>query len=383
MSKTVLRVVHLSFSLDPGRRDGETLLREWPTLVNVATAVARAGVDVTVVQASHRRETVYRNGIPFHFVDDDRGTPLRLPFGLRWQRQPTNVFDAVAAAAPAVVHVHGFHYPLVIRRLARRLRGVPILLQDHKTHPMSWPRRVVWRWTSRRLAGVAVTGRGQATALIDAGMLRRTIQVFDILEGSTPFTIGDREEARRRTGISGTPAFLWTGHLNANKDPLTVLDAFAAAAPRLPDARLWCCFAQAPLLEDVRRRIAADPRLQHRVTLLGFRPYGEMEHYFRAADFFVQISGFEGSGYSVIEALACGATPLVSDIAPFRRIVGDAGSLTPVGDAPALADAMIAWAERDCAALRQAARRRFDEELSFERIGLDLRAAYERLVDRR
>jgi glycosyltransferase involved in cell wall biosynthesis len=216
--------------------------------------------------------------------------------------------------------------------------------------------------------------------LIAEGSLRPDLPVFEILEGSTEFTPGDREAARRQTGITGTPALLWTGRLDANKDPLTVLDAFALAAPRLPDARLWCCFGQAPLLDEVQRRVASDPLLKERVTLLGFRPHDELVQHFRAADFFVQLSHREGSGYSVIEALACGTTPLVSDIAALRRIVGDAGSLTPVGDAKALAAAMMDWATRDQATLRREARRQFDDQLTFARLGRDLRLAYETLA---
>jgi glycosyltransferase involved in cell wall biosynthesis len=82
----------------------------------------------------------------------------------------------------------------------------------------------------------------------------------------------------------------------------------------------------------------------------------------------------------VLEALACGATPLVTDIPSLRRIVGDAGSLTPVGDAGALAGAMVAWAGRDRGALRRAARERFRRHLAFDVIGRELRDAYETLA---
>jgi glycosyltransferase involved in cell wall biosynthesis len=105
-----------------------------------------------------------------------------------------------------------------------------------------------------------------------------------------------------------------------------------------------------------------------------------MEARYRSADFFVQTSHREGSGYSLIEAMACGTTPLVTDIPPSRRIVGKSGSLTPVGNAHALGQAMIGWASRDRRLLRTAARAHFERELTFEVIGRDLRAAYERLA---
>src|SRR4051812_29978286 len=112
-----------------------------------------------------------------------------------------------------------------------------------------------------------------------------------------------------------------------------MLDAFERAAPELPDARLWCRYGDAPLLEDVERRIASSPVLRERVTLLGRCTHAEMEAHYRAADLFVQPSHQEGCSYSTIEALACGVIPLVSDIPSNRRLVGGAGALVPVGDA--------------------------------------------------
>ena len=38
-----------------------------------------------------------------------------------------------------------------------------------------------------------------------------------------------REQAREMTGVTGSPALLWVGRLNANKDPLTVLDGLVDA----------------------------------------------------------------------------------------------------------------------------------------------------------
>jgi glycosyltransferase involved in cell wall biosynthesis len=116
-------------------------------------------------------------------------------------------------------------------------------------------------------------------------------------------------------------------------------------------------------------------------VLLGTRTHDEMTLLYRAADFYVQTSHREGSGYSLLEAMACGTPPIVTDIPPTRFIVDDAGSLTPVGDAPAMAEALLAWAGRDRSLLRLGARARFDAALTFDVIGRQLRGAYESLVE--
>jgi glycosyltransferase involved in cell wall biosynthesis len=371
-----VRTVQVSFHCDAQQRDAETLLHAWPTLAGVAAAVARAGGDVTVVQAAAIRQTVQRDGVTYHFVDDARGMPRRLPGGIPVIRRPGRIIDCVASLSPDVVHVQGFATPVAVWQLMRALPGVPVLVQDHASSPPSGMRRLAWRASYRSVAAAAFTVRAQADAFLRAGVLPSTIPIFEVLESSSAFTPGDQGGARRATGLFGDPCLLWTGHLDSNKDPLAALQAFRIAAPSLRDARLWCCFGRAPLLDAVRQRIDESPVLRKRVTLLGPRPHEEMEAHFRAADFFVQTSHREGCGYSILEALACGTPPLVTDIPSSRRLVGNAGSLTPVGDAPALANAMVAWAGRDPVQRRRDTRQWFEQSLSFDRVGAALCDAY-------
>jgi glycosyltransferase involved in cell wall biosynthesis len=210
--------------------------------------------------------------------------------------------------------------------------------------------------------------------------------VHEVLEASTTFAPGDRTMARQATGMSGDPCVLWAGRLDANKDPLVALAAFERAAAAVPNARLWCCWGKAPLLDAVRQRVARSRVLRERVTLVGPRPHEEVELRLRAADYFVQTSHREGSGYALLESLACGTPALVTDIPASRRIVGDtacgAGSLTPVGDADALARALVHWSAGNRAAQRCAARARFEQALTFEVVGRELRAAYEAVAAR-
>src|SRR6185437_6621870 len=129
---------------------------------------------------------------------------------------------------------------------------------------------------------------------------------FAIPESSSRFTPGDRARARALTGLSGDPCVLWVGRLTRGKDPLTVLEGIALAASRLPGLRLWCAFGAAPMLVEVRARIADDPRLAGRVHLLGEAPHARIETLLQAADLYVSGSRVEGSGYAALEAIACG-----------------------------------------------------------------------------
>jgi glycosyltransferase involved in cell wall biosynthesis len=179
--------------------------------------------------------------------------------------------------------------------------------------------------------------------------------------------------------VHGDPAVLWVGHLNRNKDPLTVLAGVAAAVRSLPALQLWCCFGSAPLLGEVQERIENDPQLRGRVHLLGKRPHAHIEQLMRAADIFVLGSHNEGSGCSVIEALACGLPPVVSDIPSFRALTGggQVGALWRCGDADGMCHALLSVAARPREAMRAAIRLHFDAELSFQAVARKLLSAYE------
>ncbi|MES2178532.1 MAG: glycosyltransferase family 4 protein [Gemmatimonadota bacterium] len=359
--------MQLSLFADPQQRDGAALLHAWPLLPAMAAATARAGIDVTVVQTAHRSEMIERDGVPFHFVAGAH-------------REWSRVMDIVSLLRPDVVHVQGLNFPRAMRPLSRAVRGAPIVVQDRGNQlPSGW-RVAAWRWAHGVLAGATFTSRDQAIPWKNARILREKLPIFEVLSGSSDFAVGDRDTARQLTGMFGDPCLFWCGRLDANKDPMMMLSAVEHAVKALPGLQLWCCFGEAPLLEQVQARIASSTLLKDRVTLLGTRPRDEIELRARSADFFVQTSHREGGSLALLEAIAAGATPLVTDIPSARRIVGDAGSLTPVGDAPALGNAIIQWASRDKAALRVVVRARFDDALTYDAIGRQLGDAYAALV---
>lgn len=135
------------------------------------------------------------------------------------------------------------------------------------------------------------------------------------------------------------------------------------------------------MLADVRARIADDPRLAGRVHLLGEVPHVQIETLLRAADLFVSGSRAEGSGYAAMEAIACGVTPVLTDIPAFRALTGNGriGHLWPCGDAKRLADALFLAATGQ--ASPQQVRAHFDATLSFEAVGRLWADAYSQMCD--
>ena len=228
----------------------------------------------------------------------------------------------------------------------------------------------------RSYDAVIFTAAEQARPFFRAGVFRPGLPVHEVPEASTHFSPGDPEAARAAAGVHGRPCLAGVGRLDRNKDPLTVLDGFAAAAPELPDPHLWCLYRSEELLEAVETRIEAEPALRHRVHLLGSRPHDAVETLLQGADALLQGSHREGSGFAVIEALACGAIPVVTDIAPFRRLAGDRGVFWTAGDAASLADALRRLPGRVSTAERDATRGHFDRHLSWDAVGERMAEVY-------
>lgn len=335
---------------------------------DVAEAAQRAGATVTVVQSFHQTAEVHRSGVSYHFVAEP-ALPGRAVGFMPWR-----LAQAVRACSPDVIHIHGLDFPLHTRLVCGL--GIPVLVQDHASWAHLRPRRR--RWGLAKVAGVAFTDTRQAEPFTARGCFPPGTRLFAIAESSGHFSPGDRLAARAETDMHGDPAVLWVGRLDANKDPLTILDAVAAATPYLPGVQLWCCFHEQPLLAQVEARLARDPDLAGRVHLIGQVPHARVETLFRAADFFMLASHRESAGLALIEAMACGAIPIVSDIPSFRSLTADGriGALAPVGDAAAFAAALIDLAGRPRAALHHSAQDHFKRALSFEVVGRALCDAY-------
>lgn len=370
-----MRVVHVNCARDRRRRKGASLLDAWPTLGAVASAVGSAGAGVSVVQSADEDEAFTRDGVSYCFVAEPwlGGSPAA-------GYAPLRVVHAVRALRPQVVHVNGLGFPFHTRALSRL--NVPVLVQDHSDNPGS---RLIAlrRWGLKKVAGFAFTSREQASPFFLNRSIRPGTSLFAIPESSTHFRDGDVDEARRIIGVYGNPVVLWVGHLNENKDPLTILQAFSQAMGRLPDPHLWLCYREAPLLPRVQAKLAADRELASRVHLQGPVPHGTIECYCRAADFFMLGSQRESCGFALVEALACGATPIVSDIPAFRAITGNGavGALCKPAAADAFAGALVALAGAGHEVMRTKAIVHFNSELSFPIIGRKLMAAYAELID--
>ncbi|PPV08249.1 glycosyltransferase [Xanthomonas bromi] len=365
-----LRVAQLNLVPSPDGLSAEQVFAQWPSLADIAEAVASAGVQVSVIQASTLNTRLRRQGVDYRFADLlQRGSA----------RRARTLAALVRETDADVLHVHGLEFAGDARRLARLLPQVPVLLQDHANRPPRWWSRSLWRARYAAAAGIAFTSLELAQPFMRARLFRRCTQLFAIPESSSRFTPGDQLQAREQTHLHGDPCVLWIGHLSPAKDPLCVLDAVAIAARSLPGLRLWCVFDQAPLMEQVQQRLRDDPQLAGCVHLLGKVEHARVQALLRAADLFVSASHTESCGYAALEAYACGCLPLLTALPSFRALSDDGavGALWPVGDASALSDLLLRVCRQRPS--RAQVRAHFDARLSFAAVGQRWAQAYTQL----
>ncbi|HID30223.1 MAG TPA: glycosyltransferase family 1 protein, partial [Desulfobacterales bacterium] len=124
--------------------------------------------------------------------------------------------------------------------------------------------------------------------------------------------------------------------------------------------------------------------LQDQVRITGWRD--DVTFILRGLDFFVLPSLWEGMPFALLEAMRAGLPAIVSDVDGNREavIAGETALLVPPADPSRLADALIYLSEHADMRLRMgaAARRRFEELFTLDRMGRDTRNLYQEIIRR-
>jgi glycosyltransferase-like protein len=236
---------------------------------------------------------------------------------LRWFRRPENrgfdlyhAHDGIGANAlatlrhegliPAFIrtvhHMDDFSDPRLIRRQARSILAADALMVVSGL----WREKLIERFGREAEVG----GNG-----VDASRY-------------SPRADGTEAELKDRFGLGAGPVFLSVGGVEARKNTVRILRAFAEIHRARPDARLVIA-GGASLLDHhtyqaaFGRELTALGEGASAVSLLGPIADPDMPGLYRLASALVFASVKEGFGLCVLEAMASGTPVVVSRIAPF------------------------------------------------------------------
>lgn len=326
--------------------------------IELAAELRRNGDEVVVVGAGskashdpgHDSSTVMA-GRPFRVRANDSVVPLTLS-PLSWGRV------SGALAAVDVVHLHEPLVPLV---------GWKALFVDKPmvaTFHADPPRLVALAYrfaplVGRRLRRAAITAVSETAArVIPASWGPVTVIPNAIDTASYQLPVG---RVDRRVCFLG------------RDEPRKGLDVLLRAWPlvrdRIPDAEL-------------KVMGAARPDARPGVEFLGRVSSGEKKRILASSLVYVAPNtGGESFGIVIAEAMAAGCAVVSSGLAAFSDVLGDAGRLVPVGDAPRLAAVVVELLNAPTAA-RALGQRAMEEARRFDWsvVGGAYRDLYEEVV---
>ena len=97
-------------------------------------------------------------------------------------------------------------------------------------------------------------------------------------------------------------------------------------------------------IEPVKERLKCDIDkldIANWVVFTGYKSGKELVSLYRGAEAYVDPSLYEGFGFQVVEAMACGVPVITSNVTSLPEVVGDAGVLVDPRDVEGLASAMV------------------------------------------
>lgn len=189
---------------------------------------------------------------------------------------------------------------------------------------------------SRHLAGLLGEGMGLTDVAVVPNGVAPVARDWDELQR---LRAGARAGVRAELGIAAdAPILLSLGRLDDQKDHMRIVEALPSVAAEHPSAR-WVWLGEGDLRAPLEHRLGA-LGVRDRVVFAGFRP--DATRFLLAADALVLPSKYEGLALSLLEAIAAGTPVIASDASSNPEVLDPPrrGLCVPVGDAPALAEAM-------------------------------------------
>lgn len=246
-----------------------------------------------------------------------------------------------------VVHLHSPAVAAVARPVLRSLRRGPVLVSTE--HNVWSSHGALTRWANAATLPLDRI-RWAVSAQVVASMWPRWRPATEVLihgvpvERLTSRRVG-REAARTTHGWADDDVVVATvANLRANKDYPTLFEAAASAIGEEPRLR-FVAIGQGPLEQELRDRLAQHS-LGDRFALLGYHP--DPPAVLAGADVFTLASVHEGLPISLLEAMAMGLPPVVTDVGGNREVVADGenGLVSPPADPGRLAQAYVRLARQ-------------------------------------
>ncbi|MBI1784667.1 glycosyltransferase [Candidatus Sumerlaeota bacterium] len=288
-------------------------------IVDVLPRLDQSRFEVSLVCIRERgplADELEAAGVPVEVI------PFRSRLDMRGLRQ---LADLMRRKKIDVVHSHMYRSN-VAATIAARMAGVKrVWAQIHnvdtwETRRQLWMDRFLCRWRDGIIAVSEEVRRDAIYHLrIPPDKVRVLYNGVDLSRFGRESAQGAkaREELRAQEGVAaGEVVFLMAARMVEQKRPQDFIDLadylFKAdrRGKKFPDVHFWI-LGDGPLLEVMKKRAAAASR-PDRIKFFGRRD--DVERYMAAADMFIMTSTKEGFSNALLEAMASGLVPVVTDV---------------------------------------------------------------------
>ncbi|NWF51318.1 MAG: glycosyltransferase family 4 protein [Ignavibacteriaceae bacterium] len=349
---------------------------KYPVIHGWSKALSDLGVRVDVYQRFRNDDSFTKDGVNYFLVRDSKRAELK------WNQNPALFHEKICQGDHNIIHINSFSYSYQSYILKRLVPSAKIVIQHHAEKPGNKIKHILLKYFSSSSDGFIFSSKEIYKEWVKVGAILPDKKFAEIMEGSSDFSFQDRSDMRKKTNLTGNPVFLWVGRLNENKDPLTVLSGFSKLLNEYPNAKLYLIFSESELEHKIHLFIEQNSVLKNNVKLLGFIEHRDICVYYNSADYFVLGSHYEGSGFSLVEAMSCGVIPLVTDIPSFRMMTdnGNIGALWKCGDPDSFYEKAKVLLKKSIAVEMKKTLSYFTGNLSYTAIGVKARQFYESLI---
>lgn len=213
-----MRIVYLNYFCSKKYGKPEDWLANMQPVNIVLEELAKKHTVISVQQIHYKGE-IKRRSVDYRFVNFYKKTAF-LPFRL-------NLF--VKQLQANVIIIHGTVFP--IQTILLRLivgKNVTIVIQHHAEQPYSRIKKALQKLACSMIKGYFFPSTIISDNWQQNGNIPVNKPIFKIHEGASSFQKVDKPTARLFTKTLGQPIYIWVGRLDAKKQPLQAIQAFAS-----------------------------------------------------------------------------------------------------------------------------------------------------------
>ncbi len=313
---TLPKLAYVNFFPSPHILDKELKLKKYGNALDFLFFL-KDYFQITVFDFIGISSSFKKNEIEFNYIKNTSTSKLHIPWSL---------FKKLQKMEPEVIYVQGLSYPHYIIILKWFLKtNTKILVHDHANSIPNKSKYFIFKWADTFIYKYLFTSNQLAKPWLKTGLISSEDKIVECVEGSTQFKFNPEIQKEKNS-------FLWVGRLDKNKDPITVLKAFKEFLKHT-NATLTMFYKETELLQEVKNFIQINS-LEKNIILKGAVKNEDLELWYQKSEFFILSSYKEGGPFSLIEAMACGCIPIVSNIPAHQTMtnLGECGYLFEVAN---------------------------------------------------